>query len=75
MSKETSPHSGPKGNLPYKVFDLAESLFGGDGTGFSHADMAAFFCHELNKHPSDIGIPADINRIEKFKWFLRLLPR
>lgn len=34
--------------------------------------MAAFFCHELNKHPSDLGIPTDINRIEKFKWFLRL---
>lgn len=59
-------------NLPYRVFDYAASLFAGERTGFSHSDMAAFFCHELNKHPSDLNIPGDINRIEKFKWFLRL---
>lgn len=59
-------------NLSYRVFDLAASLFAGEETGFSHSDMAAFFCHELNQHPSEIGIPGGINRIEKFKWFLRL---
>src|ERR1700681_3036919 len=64
----------PEENLPYRVFDFSASLFGGEKTGFSHSDMAAFFCPELNKRAAEIGIPGDINRIDKFKWFLCLFP-
>jgi hypothetical protein len=62
----------PEKHLPYRLFDFAASLFAGETTGFSHSDMAAFFCHELNKHSNEIGIPGNINRPEKFKWFLGL---
>ena len=56
-------------NLPYRVFDFAATLFGGQ-TGFSHRDMTNFFGHELN---SDVEIPMGLNRLEAFKWWLRQL--
>jgi hypothetical protein len=28
----------------------------------------------LDKHPAEIETPGNINRVEKFKWFLRLFP-
>lgn len=63
-----------KENLPYKVFDLAASMFAGENSGFSHNQMSDFFCHELNQHPSELEIPGNINRMDKFKWFLGLFP-
>ena len=36
---------------------------------FTHAGMDAFFCNQMNRHPSDVNIPPGMNRETKFKWF------
>jgi hypothetical protein len=56
-----------KENLPYRVFELGCTMF---LHKFTHAGMDAFFCNQLNKHPSDVNIPTGMNRETKFKWFL-----
>ena len=56
-----------KENLPYRVFELACSMF---LHKFTHNGMEAFFCNQMNKHPSEIGIPPGMNRETKFKWLL-----
>lgn len=56
-----------KENLPYRVFELACSMF---LHKFTHNGMEAFFCNQMNKHPSEIGIPPGMNREAKFKWLL-----
>lgn len=56
-----------KENLPYRVFELGCSMF---LHKFTHAGMDAFFCNQLNRHPSDVNIPPGMNRETKFKWFL-----
>lgn len=56
-----------KENLPYRVFELACSTF---LHKFTHAGMEAFFCNQLNRHPSEIAIPQGMNRDTKFKWLL-----
>jgi hypothetical protein len=62
-----------EGKLPYQVFDFAAKLFA-DRTGFSHPQMTAFFCHQLNTHPIDLPTPGGINRLGRFKWFLGQFP-
>jgi Abortive infection C-terminus len=59
-----------KENLPFRVFELSSTIFHNQ---FTHSSMETFFCHQLNKHPSDIGIPGGINKHTKFQWFLGLL--
>ena len=44
----------PEAKLPYRVLSKAAEMFGGS-TGFSYAQMADFFQHELNKHPEEVG--------------------
>jgi Abortive infection C-terminus len=56
-----------KENLPYRVFELACSMF---LHKFTHSGMEAFFCSQMNKHPNDLSIPPGLNRSDKFKWFL-----
>lgn len=55
-----------KENLPYRVFDLACTMF---VHKFTHNGMEAFFCSQMDKHPSDLGIP-ETNKNDKFKWLL-----
>src|ERR1019366_2014225 len=59
----------PEEKLPYQVFDFAAKLFAGEA-GFTHPQMTAFFCHELDKHPIDLPTPGGVNRLGRFKWFL-----
>jgi hypothetical protein len=56
-----------KENLPYRVFELACTMF---LHKFTHNGMEAFFCNQMNRHPSEIGIPQGMNRETKFKWLL-----
>ena len=56
-----------KENLPYRIFELACSMF---LHKFTHSGMEAFFCSQMNRHPNDISIPPGLNRTDKFKWFL-----
>lgn len=56
-----------KENLPYRIFELACSMF---LHKFTHNGMEAFFCNQMNMHPSEIGIPQGMNRETKFKWLL-----
>jgi hypothetical protein len=56
-----------KENLPYRVFELACSMF---VHKFTHSGMEAFFCNQMNRHPSEVGIPPGMNRETKFKWLL-----
>jgi hypothetical protein len=56
-----------KENLPYRIFELACSMF---LHKFTHNGMEAFFCNQMNRHPSEIGIPQGMNRETKFKWLL-----
>jgi hypothetical protein len=56
-----------KENLPYRIFELACSMF---LHKFTHTGMEAFFCGQMNRHPSEIGIPQGMNRETKFKWLL-----
>ena len=56
-----------KENLPYRIFELACSMF---LHKFTHNGMEAFFCNQMNRHPSEIGIPPGMNRETKFKWLL-----
>jgi hypothetical protein len=56
-----------KENLPYRVFELACSMF---LHKFTHSGMEAFFCNQMNKHPSDLSIPSGLNRTDKFNWLL-----
>lgn len=56
-----------KDNLPYRAFELSCSMF---LHKFTHNGMEAFFCNQMNRHPSEIGIPPGMNRETKFKWFL-----
>ncbi len=63
-----------KDRLPFEVCDYAANIFGGEsGTsmrGFSHDEMAVFFCKELGKYPEELEEPSQINRRKKFKWWL-----
>ena len=61
--------------LPFNVCHYAASIFAGEETGyrpkgFGHDDMSDFFCGELRKYPDELPIPCDINRTNKFKWWL-----
>ena len=60
----------PEAKLPFRAYDLAASLFAGEKTGFSHDDMATFFCHHLGDDAHGLEIPGSINRHKKFLWFL-----
>src|SRR3954452_8435828 len=60
----------PEEKLPFQACDFAASLFAGEGSGFSHDDMATFFCHHLGDDSHGLEIPAQINRHKKFLWFL-----
>ncbi len=55
--------------LPYRVLTKAAHIFGGS-TGFSYAEMADFFLHELNKHPDELGPVGGSNRPAGFRWWL-----
>lgn len=57
-----------KENLSYRVFELACSMF---LHKFTHNGMEAFFCNQMNKHPSEIDIPPGMNRETKFKMASR----
>jgi Abortive infection C-terminus len=59
-----------KENLPFRVFELSASIF---HTQFTHTGMDAFFCNQLNKPLSEIGMPEGMNKHAKFQWFLGLL--
>ena len=56
-----------KENLPYRVFELSCTMF---LHKFTHTGMEAFFCNQMNRHPSEIGMPPGMNRETKFKWLL-----
>jgi hypothetical protein len=53
--------------LPYRVFELACSMF---LHKFTHSGMEAFFCRQMSKHPADLSLPPGLNRSDKFKWLL-----
>jgi hypothetical protein len=59
-----------KENLPFRVFELAASLFHNQ---FTHNSMETFFCNQMNRHPADLAIPPGINKHTKFQWLLGLL--
>ena len=45
-----------KESLPYRVFELSCTMF---LHKFTHTGMEAFFCNQMNRHPSEIGIPRE----------------